>query len=57
MRSSKLLSDKIDVFWTRREFIKLTAAAGIAAAGSFAFGRLITKREVKTKVFVASLSA
>lgn len=51
------MPDKINVFWTRREFIKLTAAAGVAAAGSFAFGRLITKREVKTKVFVASLSA
>ena len=37
-------------------FIKLTAAAGIAAAGAFAFGRLTTKKEIKTKVFVASHS-
>ena len=48
--------DKKTALWTRRNFLKIAAAAGIATAGGLTIGKITSRREEKTRAFIASVS-
>jgi len=56
MNNQKELPDNKTALWTRRNFLKIAAAAGITAAGGLTIGKIATRREEKTRAFIASVS-